>query len=235
MEGKGDGLAIRQAVQAVSRPKLVIFDFDGTLVDTAPDITDSANTALKRLGCQPRGIEEVKAVIGFGVKYLMRELLKLDLKEVPEDLIEKAAEFFREHYEAHSVEKTRAYPRVVEVLDGPLESLSKAIVTNKPHHLTHMILSALDLGRFFDPVIGTGWKYPAKPAVDAVQAVMAYHAKLPHETLMIGDSEVDYRTAQKAGVAFGWVRYGYDSWVPEDGMLTFSSPWDWRTIADGDV
>ena len=236
MESQSDSSAVLETTQTVKSFKLLIFDFDGTLVDTAPDIHQSVNVVLKDLGAQPRSLEEVKGVIGFGIRYLMRELLKSDGSvKVDDALVEKAASSFREHYEAHLVEETQVYPKVLEVLSGPLKPFHKAVVTNKPHHLTEKILKTLSLDSFFDPVIGTGLSFPPKPEADAVEAAMAMHGVKPDETLLIGDSAVDYETARKAGIHFAWVTYGYDTINPSKEMIVFQSPWEWRVLTNGNV
>jgi len=238
MESQSYGVTVQERFvgqKIVNSYQLIIFDLDGTLVDTAPDIAYSANTVLKALAYPERSMAEVKEAIGFGVRDLMQRLMSYDDGWCPTtEQVEEAAGMFREYYEKHLVDRTRPYPRVAEVLGGALARIPKAVVTNKPHHLTEKILDALELRSFFDLIIGTGWKYPAKPKADGVLAVMEHHAALPAETIMVGDSVVDYKTACQAGIHFAWVNYGYDT-VPPGDFKTFSSPWEWRNLSNGSV
>ncbi len=197
-------------------------------MDTAADIAASANHVLKIMGYPEQPHADVKHGIGLGVHELMRYVMG-DVERGDEKL-EQAVRLFREHYEVHLADATRPYPGVVETLRGPLAGFRKAILTNKPQHLTEKILAALKLSNLFDPVVGTGGDLPAKPEPQGLQSIMKFHNAKPEQTILIGDSEVDRLTAKNAGVDFGWVDYGYDSITEMDQIPVYSSAKEWRKL-----
>ncbi|MGH7197188.1 MAG: HAD family hydrolase [Candidatus Omnitrophota bacterium] len=209
--------------------KLLIFDFDGTLVDTAPDIALYANAVLAEHGFHARSLPEVKKAVGRGVHELLRELAPAFGEDPPK--LDEAVISFKKRYWEKPVVHTRPFRGVVETLSGPLRPFKKAIVTNKPHGLTQKILDELSLGSFFDGVIGLDMEFPAKPDPASVRRVMESQNALPAETLFLGDSYVDAKTCRNAGVDFAWVDWGYDRANGFKPAFTFSSPLDWATLA----
>ena len=223
---------------AMTRYDLIIFDLDGTLVDSAPDIAASANWVMRRTGYPERPLAEVKHAIGRGVHELLIELSGVPGAGKPPlagDALERACEIYRDHYAENLVVYSRVFEGVSRVLRGPLASMPKAIVTNKPHALTGRLMTELKFEGLFDPVIGTGWKYPAKPAKDGVEAAMARHGAAADRTILIGDSEIDRLTAVNAGIAFGWVTYGYDTVTRDGSFRVFDNPEEWEELAHGNV
>lgn len=222
--------AARDAVRpSVRKWKLIVFDFDGTLVDTAPDIADCANEALAEKGFRPRGLAEVKTAIGSGVRELMKQLAGIASAEDP--VLAGLVDRFRELYACHLTRKSRPYSGVTAALEGPLAGTAKAIVTNKPHDLTERILGEMNLSRHFHPVIGTGKEYAPKPWPDAVLAVMKHHSAAKADTILVGDSGVDAETAHAAGISFGWVNYGYDGRPAGHLEYEFKEPSQWKVLA----
>ncbi|HXV18839.1 MAG TPA: HAD hydrolase-like protein, partial [Candidatus Omnitrophota bacterium] len=128
--------------------KLLVFDFDGTLVDTAPDIALHANDVLKRYGFDCHTVERVKSAVGHGVHELLKGLSSGFGGDAAK--LEEAVHLFKKLYWAHPVVKTVPYPGVETSLSGPLKVFKKAIVTNKPHELTQKILERLSMKRYFD-------------------------------------------------------------------------------------
>lgn len=203
--------------------ELLIFDFDGTLVDTAPDIAHHANVVLAEYGFATHNLNKVKKAIGRGVHDLFRDLGF----QGSDSLLNEAVARFKEEYSKRPVIRTAPYPHVQKNLAGPLKFVKKAIVTNKPQGLTVQILEVVGLASFFDLVIGDGADFPKKPDPASTKFVMRTLRVLPSRTVFIGDSGIDQETAANAGIDFSHVSYGYDaSFRPAAGeSLKSASEW----------
>ena len=209
---------------------LVIFDFDGTLVDTAEDIAFYANCVLRAYGFPERSLKEVKSAIGRGVRDLFIRLAPGFKKN--ERRLKRAIGLFRDVYTARPVLKTAPFPGVRETLSGPLKSLKKAIVTNKPQGITERILEELKLGNYFDRVVGHGEGARKKPDPGSVSKILyAFNIK-PNRAIYIGDSQIDYQTAKNAGCDFAWASYGYDR-LKAKRVKTCASPKEWSRLIRG--
>ena len=206
--------------------ELLIFDFDGTLVDTAPDIATHANTTLVKYRFPRKSLSEVKRAIGQGVHELLKDLGFRG----EEDTLDEAVEFFKKEYFRRPVIRTAPYPHVRRHLGGVLKGLSKAIVTNKPQKLTEQILSELGLRHFFDAVIGEGGRFPRKPDPASVEFVMKKLKSVPGRTAFVGDSRVDHQTAKGAGIDFIHVSYGYDFSFRPRSKRSLESAREWSEI-----
>ena len=208
--------------------RLILFDFDGTLVDTVSDISFYVNEVLRERGFAEASVDEVKEAIGWGV----HELLKLLAPGFETDLnaLEQAVERFKTAYRARPVRLTRPFPHVVEMLEGPLRNTKKAIVTNKPQDITLRVLEELKIGRFFETVIGTNADFPPKPDPSAVMYLMGQTGVSKKGTVYIGDSRVDAETSANAGIDFAWVDYGYQGPGEFTPRYTFSSAADWKLL-----
>lgn len=209
------------------RSSFILFDFDGTLVDTVADIAHHANTVLKRRGIEEaRSIQQVRDGIGWGVHELLKSLTPSEFWE--NHNLDGAVEEFKSLYAKEPVLNSRPYPGVQEVLGGALTNVPKAILTNKPHRLTVSILEKLELMRHFDAVLGDGAGYPKKPDPAGAHYLMGRWKTSPDRCVLVGDSQVDLDTARNAGMRFAWVDYGYDTRpinTPE--LLRFSTPLEW--------
>ena len=208
--------------------KLLLFDFDGTLVDTVHDIAFYANSVLGEHGIKPRPVEQVKGAIGLGV----HELLKSLAPTIGENsqILDKAVELFKLRYRENPVRKTEPFPSVVEMLSGPLSSVKKAIITNKPHDITLQILDQLNLSGYFELVIGMNSGYLAKPDPGAMVFAIQKLSADPQTSIYIGDSRVDAETSANAGVDFAWVRYGYDVLDGEKRAYEFDGAEQWEVL-----
>jgi phosphoglycolate phosphatase len=208
----------------LARYDLLIFDFDGTLVDTAPDIAHHVNAVLTEFGRPRRTLKEVQKAIGRG----MRELLR-DVGFSEEDpALESATASLRTRYAESPILHTRLYPQVREVLSGPFGGIPKAIVTNKPQFLTDKILAELELESFFGSVIGDGAGYPRKPDPASVRRTLERFSVRAEKAVLIGDSCVDHQTALNAGIDFVWADYGYDDTLARrDDVRRSSGASDW--------
>ena len=207
--------------------RLFIFDFDGTLVDTAPDIVYYTNVVLKEFGYPEKSFDEVRKAVGKGVHELLRSL---GFQEDPETL-DKAVCLLKERYLESPVRTTSVYPHVREMLSGPLRGAKKAVVTNKLQTLTEKILNQLSMRDHFDLVIGDGGGFPCKPDPASVRHVLETLQVQPFEALFIGDSEVDFKTAGNAGVDFIFMEYGYDKFFKEENVKRFFSASEWGRLA----
>ena len=208
--------------------ELIIFDFDGTLVDTMGDIAHYANRTLVRYGYSQRQTKEVQRAVGWGVHELLKKL-EPDFGR-DEARLEEAVIFFKNAYQKNPVHSTVAYQYVKEMLGGPLNGINKAIVTNKPQEITMAILKELKLDPYFLMVIGINAGFPPKPDPAAAHHIMQALKTSPDKTLFIGDSGIDGETSQNAGVDFGWVDYGYHELMETKPLFRFSNAAEWATI-----
>jgi phosphoglycolate phosphatase len=183
--------------------RLAVLDLDGTLVDSLDDLCASVNHALAAVGLPPRSREEVHGFVGEGVKVLLARAVAPHA-----DLLEPALAAWWPHYTAHCLDRTRAYEGVPEALAGAGRVL--AVHTNKPGALARKILDGLGLLPRFAAVTG-GDEAPRKPDPTGLLALMARAGATPAETVFVGDSRVDVRTARAAGVAMVAVTWGFGS------------------------
>jgi phosphoglycolate phosphatase len=200
-------------------PQLVLFDLDGTLVDSASDIAAALNAALAELGQPTHPVGVVTSYVGDGAAKLVERAVAPGAEVDPELLLER----FRAQYAANVAVYTRPYPGIVETLDGFAAAGRRlAVLTNKPGDLARALLRALALeGRFAD-VVGEGDGFPCKPAPDAALALCARHAVPPAHAVLVGDGLPDVRLARAAGCRVAAVTWGY---TPRD-LLAAERP-DW--------
>jgi phosphoglycolate phosphatase len=189
---------------------LVIFDLDGTLVDTLPDITAALNFGLAQAGVSGLPAAAVRGLVGEGVHRLAEKALAL-VPPAPgvtsERLVEALAAFYREHVCAAS----RPYPGMEELLvrlrAHPRRRM--AVLTNKPGDLARGLMSELHLDRFFDDIIGDSDGYPCKPDPAAARWLMTRHEAPPERTLVVGDGRPDLELARAIGCAAAAVTWGF--------------------------
>ncbi len=189
----------------------LIFDLDGTLIDSREDITDAANHALVLLGEKPITVAAVTCHIGNGMRSLLGGILKTD----DAVLIQKAVGYFREYYKEHCLEKTVLYTGVGEVLEYFANRQKKmAVVTNKDHEFTDKILEGLNISRYFQSKVGVRSGDKKKPHPDLLHRALEEMKSrdtlqcAPIEAVMIGDSPSDIEAGKKAGMKTCGVGYG---------------------------
>jgi phosphoglycolate phosphatase len=188
------------------KPKLVLFDLDGTLVDSAPDIAAALNAALVDLGQPPHPLPTVTSYVGDGAAKLVERAVG------PSTAVDQALllERFKVQYAANVCVATRPYPGIVDVLDHyAAAGTPLAVLTNKPGDLARALLDALALTRYFADVIGDGDGFPRKPSPEIALAVCARHGVTPAETLLVGDGLPDVGLARAAGCRVAAVAWGY--------------------------
>ena len=186
--------------------KAVIWDLDGTLLNTLDDLAASVNAALAMNGMPLRSTEEVRAFVGNGIRNLM-------MRAVPggeaNPAFDKALEDFTRHYGAHSRDRTRPYDGILEMLDRlSAAGVKHAIVSNKIDFAVKA-LSRAYFGERMCAAIGDDPSRARKPAPDSVLAAMREMGVTAQETVYVGDSDVDVLTARNAGVPCVAVLWGF--------------------------
>jgi phosphoglycolate phosphatase len=189
----------------VEQLKLLVFDLDGTLIDSAQDLCNSVNATLAHFECKRLPDAVVAGYIGDGAIMLIRRaLFGVDAVEVDEAFLAKAYAYFLDYYREHKLDFTYAYNGVLESLaalrqlhDGPPRTM--AVLTNKPVRPAQAICKALNLAPFFLHIYGGNSFKTKKPDPEGIVSLMNEAGARPEETVMIGDSQVDVETAQNAG------------------------------------
>ena len=188
--------------------QLVIFDFDGVLVDTAPDIANAANYTLEAIGLERLPNDIIGSYIGGGAEPLMRKCLG----SRAEELLPTALPVFIEHYKAFGFVETHLYPGVTQVLEK-LAEMGKpmAIATNKMEQLTHQILNGLDIHNYFQSIVGPESITHRKPHPESINIILDRMGFKPDQAIIIGDTWMDIESGINAGIATCGVTYGYGS------------------------
>lgn len=184
--------------------RLLIFDLDGTLIDSRLDLVYSVNATLEHLGRAPLAHEVIESYVGNGVAALVHRALGPGAFE---EQVKHAQEFFLDYYRAHMLDNTILYPGVREALEA-LGGRSMAVLTNKPVRFSEEILKGLDAARYFRFVYGGNSFSCKKPDPVGVQTLLRDLGASANEAMMIGDSAVDVRTARNAGIWSCGVSYG---------------------------
>lgn len=191
--------------------RTAIFDLDGTLVDSAPDIVDAANRALADVGLGEIGLKAGRDMIGGGARGLVRQaVLAAGGNDGDDAFVDRAFERFMIHYGAGSVSKSVLYPGVRETLEklGSL-GIPMGVCTNKPHGISLAVLEGLDLMRHFRAVVGGDALPERKPAAGHLRETIARTEPATKSAIMIGDSATDVAAARNANVPVIVVSYGY--------------------------
>jgi len=184
--------------------RLLIFDLDGTLIDSRLDLVYSVNATLEHLRRAPLAHEVIESYVGNGVAALVHRALGPGAFE---EQVKHAQEFFLDYYRAHMLDNTVLYPGVREALEA-LGGRSMAVLTNKPVRFSEEILKGLDAARYFRFVYGGNSFSCKKPDPVGVQTLLRDLGASVNEAMMIGDSAVDVRTARNAGIWSCGVSYG---------------------------
>ncbi len=185
---------------------LVIFDLDGTLLDTLEDLTDSTNNCMRKFGFPEHTKEEVRGFVGNGIRKLIERSLPVDTAET---VIEECFREFKIQYQSHCAIKTRPYDGIPELLQTmKAAGIHTAVVSNKADAPAKELCRRYFPG-LLDAVVGEREGIRRKPAPDTVNEVIRLFGIPREEVIYIGDSDVDIQTAQNAGVACIGVDWGF--------------------------
>ena len=180
---------------------LIVYDFDGTLVDTLFDIADAVNLSLNELGLRTLSRETIRKYVGKGVERLMAQSINgyADLA--------RAVELFRKHYSENQMNHTRFYPSGREILDH-FRDKKQAICSNKPEDFVRRILQSLESLDPFDAILGGDSVKSKKPDPEGMLHLLDRFQCAPEMAVLVGDSPVDIETGKRAGVYTCVVNYG---------------------------
>ena len=185
----------------------IVFDLDGTLVDTAPDLTNALNDVLTRRGHAAVSAETIRACVGHGARIMIEEAL--ERADAREDVDQMLAEFLL-HYEANIANESRPFPGAVAALEAlAAQGATLAVCTNKREHLSRRLLQALQIEGYFRALAGRDTFAVSKPDPGHLTGVIALAGGTPSRAIMVGDSDIDLRTAKAASVPAILVSFGY--------------------------
>jgi phosphoglycolate phosphatase len=186
----------------------VLFDLDGTLVNSVPDLAAAANRLLAELGRDPLGEAEIAAMVGDGVAKLVERALAA--RQAEDAALAPAIARFTALYEADAITRTRPYPGVPEGLAALARAgAALAVCTNKSERATHAVLEGLGLAPFFSAVLGGDSLPTHKPDPAPLIAALDRLGVAPAQAAMVGDHRNDVLAAHGAGTAAIFARYGY--------------------------
>jgi phosphoglycolate phosphatase len=183
----------------------LIFDLDGTLIDSKQDLIRSVNAMLEKMGREKLHEDTISGYIGHGAPKLVARALGNGATEAER---EQALRFFLAHYEEHKLDSTRPYPGVAEGLEE-LCPFPMAVLTNKPVRVSRRIVEGLGLAKYFRAVYGGNSFETKKPDPLGARKILEELGATAGETMMVGDSEVDVQTARNAGTLAAAVNYGF--------------------------
>ncbi|HEY3045013.1 MAG TPA: HAD-IA family hydrolase [Vicinamibacterales bacterium] len=187
--------------------RLIVFDLDGTLVDSRRDIAESANALLETCGAHPLPEETIGRMVGDGAPTLVARAFAAAGIERPPDALDR----FLAIYDTRLLKHTRPYPQMPEVLEALGACTPLAVLTNKPLAATRSILSGLGLARHFDDeaIIGGDGPFARKPDPGGLRHLVSRAGVPSSAALLVGDSIIDWRAAKNASTGVCLARYGF--------------------------
>ena len=185
--------------------RAVLFDLDGTLIDSRADLTDAVNAALDAIGRERQPMEKVVRHVGNG----MHALLTAVLGPTPDEVLDAAITTFRTFYEAHCLDNTKLYPGVADTLKTLAKKTPLAVVTNKPRGYSEKMLGGLGVLGLFKTVVGGDTLPEKKPHPAPLLKAAETLGAAPADTLMVGDGPQDVSAATAAGMKVCVARYGF--------------------------
>jgi phosphoglycolate phosphatase len=199
--------------------KLVIFDLDGTLIDSRLDLVHSVNAALRHIGRPELPDDVIASYVGDGAPILIQRALGGEV--IDEALVRKGLEFFLSYYREHKLDHTLVYPGIAEALATVQRSSNgtprkMAVLTNKPVNPSRAIVEALGLGPFFCQIYGGNSFSTKKPDPEGARKLLEETGIQPEQAAIVGDSHVDVRTGRNAGLWTVGVTYGFATHTLED-------------------
>lgn len=203
----------------MSQPKLVIFDLDGTLVDSAPDIAAAVAVTLREAGVEPPPLGEVKAMVGDGARALIVRALAASGADRDPDLLLAR---FLVHYADGLCVASRLYEGVADLLARlQAAAIPAAVLTNKPGGLARALLARLGVSAAFTVVLGDGDGFPRKPDPAGARALLEQAAVAPGDAVVVGDGVPDVQLAAAVGARLVAVGWGY---VAPDRLRAAGAP-----------
>jgi phosphoglycolate phosphatase len=187
----------------VKNISLIIYDFDGTLVDTLGDIALAVNLTLRELQLMELPVATIQQYVGHGVDNLMRQ----SLHDASEKAVKQAVQLFRKHYGEHLTDQTDFYPHGRDILNF-FSDRKQAICSNKPEDFVHRILAELKAEHYFFGVVGGDTVETKKPDPQGLLKLIATAGVSADQTLMVGDSVVDIQAGKAAGTKTCVVTFG---------------------------
>ena len=198
--------------------RLVIFDLDGTLIDSRLDLVHSVNAALRHIARPELPDDVIASYVGDGAPILIQRALGGEAAD--EALVRKGLEFFLSYYREHKLDHTTVYPGIPEALAAIQTSngvrRQMAVLTNKPVNPSRAIVDALGLGQYFSQVYGGNSFVTKKPDPEGARKLLAETGVAPEQAAIVGDSHVDVRTGRNAGLWTVGVTYGFATSTLED-------------------
>ena len=206
------------AGEVKTQPRGYLFDLDGTLVDTAPDLMRALNHALATANLAPVDEALTRHWVGHGVRAMLQAAFAHHGLDFPAQRVDALESRCVDFYSAHVADHSRPYPHVVETLTTLAERAPLAVVTNKPTPLSVSLLERLNMGRFFRAIIGRGMT--TKPKPDAAPALLACESLRvePAAALFVGDSDTDVACARAAGCPVVVYRHGYNHGIAPERL-----------------
>ena len=179
----------------MSQIKAIIFDLDGTLIDSVDDLANSVNYTLGKLDLPLHTTEEIKSFVGDGIQ----KLIKRSLGQTHMEKFDDAFAIFMKHYGAHCTDNTVLYPKVAETISFLAEKYSLAVLTNKSATFSHKILKALKIDSYFKEVLGGDSLPTKKPDPAGILYLADKWGLAPDQLVMVGDHATDIEVGQRAG------------------------------------
>lgn len=190
--------------------RTIVFDLDGTLIDTAPDLVDTLNVVFAREGLPPVPYETARNLIGGGARAMIARGIEAEGRVLAPTKLDQMFVDFIAHYSAHIADRSRPFPGLVEVLDALAgHGCRFAVCTNKLERLSVLLLKELKLAGRFDVICGQDTFGMQKPDPEVLRRTIAAAGGHLQHAIMIGDSATDIRTARAAGIPVIAVDFGY--------------------------
>ncbi len=184
--------------------RCLVFDLDGTLIDSGVDLANSVNATVEKMGRKPLPHHAVFAFVGSGARRLVEQALG---PGATTEEVERALIFFLGYYHQHMLDNTITYPGVREGL-AALEGMPMAVLTNKPVRFSQHLLDGLGLSKYFRYVYGGNSFHTKKPDPAGMEVLLRDFGAAPRQAMLIGDSEIDVQTARNADTWSCSVTYG---------------------------
>ena len=188
----------------------ILFDLDGTLVDTAPDLTGALNHVLAQHDLAPFSVEKVRNTVGFGARITLERSFAHYEHPITDDDLDLAHALFLAHYSDNICKDSQLFPGVIDVLkDLKANGISMGVCTNKTEHLSVDLLDQIGVACYFDTICGSDTVPNKKPHPDHIYTAISRAGGVCERTIMIGDSQADVEAARAANIPVIVMSYGY--------------------------